>query len=126
MSETEDTALSAPQDKGVIVRLLDLSGGAEDNIIEDIKGFEDIEHANAFARAYVRDNIEICRAPGASARDTLDTWFAFGENAEILGDAGGWVSSTELNEFIERPASPEERDWRSLDPRRDDPSLTDE
>ncbi|MCE0742536.1 hypothetical protein LWC05_01315 [Acetobacter sicerae] len=121
MTEAEENgedATVAAQETGPVVRLLDLSGGAEDNIIEDIKGFLDAEHANAFARAYVRDSIEICRVPGASARDTLEAWFSFGENAEVLGTDDPWVSSGELNDFIDSPATEEERDWRLLDPRR--------
>ncbi|NHN89386.1 hypothetical protein [Acetobacter conturbans] len=129
MIDDEDNAAEAQeatQPTGWVVRLLDLSGGAEDNIIEDIKGFPDLEHASAFARAYVRDNIEICRAAGASSRETLDTWFAFGENAEILDAPDGWKASTELNDFIEYPATPEERDWRSLDPRHNASSMEEE
>jgi hypothetical protein len=30
----------------------------------------------------------------------------------------GWRSGTELGDFVDHPASAEERDWRSLDPRR--------
>jgi hypothetical protein len=58
------------------VRIIDLSGGAEDNIVEEIKGFPTLMQANAFARRYVRDSVELCRAPGAAARDVLDAWFA--------------------------------------------------
>ena len=52
----------------------------------------------------------------------LEAWFAFGEDAEVL-EAGedGWRSATELGDFVDQPASAEERDWRSLDPRRDEP-----
>lgn len=123
MTNTEhahDETPDAQDDKGgFVVRILDLSGGAEDNIVEDVKGFHDIAHANAFARAYVRDSIERCRVSGASSRETLQAWFAYGENAEVL-DAGedGWKSSTELNDFVEHPATRMERDWRALDPRR--------
>ena len=104
------------------VRILDLSGGAEDNIVEEIKGFPTLMQANAFARAYVRDSVELCRAPGSAPRDVLDAWFAFGEDAEIVdgGDAG-WRSGSELADFAGRPASPGERDWRTLDPRLDTP-----
>jgi hypothetical protein len=115
-SENEDAPTSPVS--GIVVRLLDLSGGADDNIIEDIKGFLSVEHANAFARAYVRDNIEICRVPDATARETLEAWFAFGENAEVLGAEDGWRSATELDDFTARPATEEERDWRELDPRK--------
>ena len=79
--------LFAPEG-GWRVRILDLSGGAEDNITEEIKGFPNLMQANGFARAYVRDSIEHCREPGMSAREVLDRWFAFGEDAEVLGARG--------------------------------------
>ncbi len=109
--------LFAPEG-GWRVRILDLSGGAEDNIVEEISGFASLMQANAFARAYVRDSIERCRTAGG---DVLQTWFAFGEDAEIIdaGDAG-WRSATELADFADRPAGAGERDWRALDPRRDE------
>ncbi len=112
--------LFAP-DGGWRVRILDLSGGAEDNIVEEIGGFPTLMQANAFARRYVRDSVERCRAPGMSAREVLDAWFAFGEDAEVL-EAGDdtWRSGTELSDFVDRPAGAEERDWRALDPRLDD------
>jgi hypothetical protein len=110
--------LFAP-DGGWRVRILDLSGGAEEGIVEEIRGFPTLMQANAFARRYVRDSVELCRGDGASGRDVLDAWFAFGEDAEVL-EAGedGWRSANELADFAERPADGEERDWRALDPRR--------
>lgn len=100
------------------VRILDLSGGAEDNIVEEIGPFESVEDANAFARRYVRDSVERCRAPGLDAKGVLEAWFAFGEDAEVL-EAGdeGWRSAAELSDFAVRKASARDRDWRSLDPR---------
>jgi hypothetical protein len=101
------------------VRILDLSGGAEDNIVEEIDGFPTLMQANAFARRYVRDSMERCRQPGMSEKEILDSWFSFGEDVEVL-DAGddAWRSANELGDFVARPAGAEERDWRSLDPRR--------
>ena len=112
--------LFAPEG-GWRVRILDLSGGAEDNIVEEVGGFATLMQANAFARRYVRDSVERCRAAGMSSRQVLDAWFAYGEDAEVL-DApdGAWRSGTELSDFVDRPAGEEERDWRALDPRRDD------
>ena len=119
MSGTEAADLFAPPG-GWRVRILDLSGGAEDNVVEEVGGFPTLMQANGFARRYVRDSLERCRAPGLSAREVLDAWFAFGEDAEVV-DAGeaGWRSGTELVDFADRPAGAEERDWRALDPRRD-------
>jgi hypothetical protein len=111
--------LFAPDD-GWRVRILDLSGGAQDNITEEVGGFDTLMHANEFARRYVRDSIERCRVPGMSTKDVLEAWFAFGEDAVVLdADEGGWKSATELGDFVDRPAGREERDWRSIDPRRD-------
>lgn len=105
---------------GWVVRIVDLSGGNEGEV-EEVRGFATLMHANAFARAYVRDSVERCRLPGASPRDVAAAWHAFGEDAEVV-DAGdlAWSSAAELAFFAANPAPPgsEERDWRSLDPRR--------
>jgi hypothetical protein len=112
--------LFAPEG-GWVVNILDLSGASDDKLVEAVDGFPTLMQANAFARAYVRDSIERCRAPGLSGREVLDAWFAFGEDAEIADNPqGAWRSATELADFTERPAGEEERDWRALDPRRDD------
>ena len=110
--------LVAP-DGGWRVRILDLSAGPGDTIVEEIAGFLTLMQANAFARRYVRDSVERCRTPGASAREVLDGWLAWGEDADIV-DAGeqGWHSRSELHDFAARPAGAGERDWRALDPRR--------
>jgi hypothetical protein len=111
--------LFAPEG-GWRVRILDLSGGAEDNIVEEVSGFPTLMQANAFARAYVRDSVERCRAPGLSAREVLDAWFAWGEDVEVVdAPEAGWRSANELAGFADQPAAEPERDWRSLDPRRD-------
>ena len=102
---------------GIRVRILDLSGGAEEGIVEEVGPFPDAETANAFARRYVRDSMERCRAAGMAPQAVLDAWFAFGEDAEVLGAEGGWRSATELADFSQRKAKPADRDWRSLDPR---------
>jgi hypothetical protein len=126
MSEISIEDVFAPAG-GWRVRILDLSGGAEDNIVEEVRGFPTLMHANAFARRYVRDSVELCRTPGSSSRQVLDAWFAFGEDAHVL-DAGDstWRSATELSDFADRPASTEDRDWRSLDPRGEEPDEDDE
>jgi hypothetical protein len=102
------------------VRILDMSGGAEDNITEEIGGFPTLMQANEFARRYVRDSVELCRPPGLQGRGVLDAWFAFGEDAVVVdaGDAG-WSSAAVLADFADQPAGAEDRDWRALDPRRD-------
>ncbi len=119
-------ALFAP-DGGWRVRIIDLSGASEDDVVEEVGGFPTLMLANAFCRAYVRDSIERCRVPGATDREVLAAWFAFGEDAEVA-EAGeeGWRSANELDAFASAPGSEIERDWRSIDPRRTDASDGDE
>lgn len=118
--------LFAPEG-GWHVRILDLSGGAEGNVVEEVGGFPTLMQANAFARRYVRDSVERCRAPGMVADEVLRAWFAYGEDADIP-DAGeaGWRSANELHDFAETRADAEERDWRALDPRRHGQDIPDE
>jgi hypothetical protein len=119
MSDSDPEDLFAPPG-GWRVRILDLSGGAEDNVVEEVGGFPTLMQANAFARRYVRDSIERCRTAAVAGRGVLETWFAFGEDAEVVDAVeAGWRSGTELADFADRPAGAEERDWRALDPRRD-------
>jgi hypothetical protein len=101
------------------VRLIDLSAGSEDNVVEEVGGFRTLMQANAFARRYVRDSVDRCRGPGLSATEVLEAWFMFGEDAEIVdGGEGAWRSAAELADFADRRGSEEDRDWRALDPRR--------
>ena len=117
---TFDTGLFG-REGGYAVRIMDLSGGNGSEPVETIRGFHTVEHANAFARRYVRDSVERCRSPGMSQADVLAAWFAFGEDAEVLGgQEQAWRSAAELNDFAARPVyDAEDRNWRALDPRRD-------
>ena len=115
--------------EGYTVRIMDLSGANGSDPVEQIPGFRTLEHANTFARRYVRDSLERCRARGMAADAVLAAWFAFGEDAEIEGnEEQAWRSATELNDFAARaPTDAEERNWRALDPRRDpDGDVTEE
>ncbi|MES2712114.1 MAG: hypothetical protein V4653_11065 [Pseudomonadota bacterium] len=113
--------LFAPEG-GYAVRILDLSGANGSEPVETITGFPSLQHANAFARRYVRDSIERCRAPKATPDAVLAAWHMFGEDAEITPTADqAWRSATELADFVARPpVDAEERNWRILDPRADD------
>src|ERR1700756_3566876 len=108
--------LFAPEG-GWRVRILDLSGGAQDNVVEEIGGVPPLMQAQALARRYVRDSVELCRAPGLTTKEVLEAWFAFGEDAEVV-DAGesGWRSATELGDFVNNPRGAGDRDRRSLGP----------
>ncbi len=122
-----DTGLFG-QKGGYAVRILDLSGGNGSDPVETIRGFQTLEHANAFARRYVRDSLERCRGAGMTPSDVVSAWFAFGEDAEVVGGAEqAWRSASELNDFAGRPpADAEDRYWRALDPRQDEDDAEEE
>nr|WP_282572110.1 hypothetical protein [Roseomonas acroporae] len=114
--------LFAPEG-GWTVRIRDLSGANGSEPVEVVKGFPSLAQANAFARRYVRDSVERCRAPGLPPEKVLETWFAFGEDAEVVGAPEGqdWRSAAELQDFVRSPVrDAEDRNWRVLDPRRDE------
>ena len=105
--------------EAITVRIVDLSSeDSEDNVVEEVGPFATLADANLFARRYVRDSVERCRAPGMEAKAVLDAWFAFGEDATVPA-AGemGWKSATELHDFAARRAKALDRNWRALDPR---------
>ena len=121
MSQELDAADIFAPPGGWRVRIIDQSADSAERVVEEIAGFPTLMHANAFARRYVRDSVELCRTPEVQGRKVLELWFLYGEDAEVV-DAGeaGWQSGTELSDFADRPASDEDRDWRALDPRRGD------
>jgi len=104
---------------GWVVKIIDLSAPAEDNVLEEVKGFLTLMQANEFARRYVRDSLEHCRVAGLSAAEILANWMAFGEDA-VVTDAGegGFLSASEIGNWAKFKADAEERNWRALDPRR--------
>jgi hypothetical protein len=122
-----DTGLFSPPG-GFAVRIMDLSGGNGAEPVEEIRGFATLEHANAFARRYVRDSMERCRTRGMQPDAVIAAWFAFGEDAEVVGGAEqAWRSAAELTDFAARPPQDaEDRNWRVLDPRRDEDEAAEE
>ncbi|HYZ33643.1 MAG TPA: hypothetical protein VE684_15335 [Crenalkalicoccus sp.] len=118
---TFDTGLFG-REGGFAVRIMDLSGGNGAEPVETVRGFRTLDHANAFARRYVRDSVERCRVAGMTPEQVIQAWFAFGEDAEVIGAGGdaAWRSAAELNDFARLPVyDAEDRNWRVLDPRRD-------
>ncbi len=111
-------ALFAPLG-GWVVRIIDLSAAADDNVIEEIKGFLTIMQANEFARRYVRDSLEHCRANDLAAAEIITRWMTFGEDAVVVdAGEGGFLSAPEIGNWAKFKANAEERNWRILDPRK--------
>ncbi|MBS7809611.1 hypothetical protein KHU32_01590 [Roseococcus sp. XZZS9] len=103
---------------------MDLSGANGSEPLETVRGFSSLAHANAFARRYVRDSMEVCRPRGGDAEAAREAWFAFGEDAVVGGPEGktiegAWSSGSELAEFAAQPPRDrEDRNWRIIDPRK--------
>jgi hypothetical protein len=79
-----------------------------------VVGFPTFELAKEYARRRTRDSLEEQRPQSTDAKDLHDRWFMFGEDCMVVSDYSG---QEELDFFIANPATPEERDWASLQPR---------
>ena len=103
---------------------MDLSGAIGPEPAEIVRGFTSVAHANEFAKRYVRDSVERCRVPRASAAEVTSAWMAFGEDAVVGGvteaaQGETWNSSSDLPGFAAGPPPDREaRNWRMIDPRR--------
>ena len=113
-----ENLLAAPE--GLEVRIMDLSDPDSTEPAEVVRGFTSLAHANEFAKRYVRDSVERCRVPRASAADVTAAWFAFGEDAVVEGvPEGAWQSANDLPSFAAAPPRDREAlNWRIIDPRR--------
>jgi hypothetical protein len=83
----------------------------EDYVID---GFPTFELAKEFARRWVWDSVEELRKPGQSREELRSMWYTFGEDASVLQGEPHYRGSSELDFFIEHPATPEERDWQTI------------
>ena len=79
-----------------------------------VEGFQRPEDAIEYARRRMRSSLEECRPSAADAADLRTHWFMFGEDCIAIGT--GYMASSELDDFIAHPATPEEINWVSLEP----------
>ncbi len=79
-----------------------------------ISGFPDAGLAREFARRWVRDSVEEYRAANRTREEMRRMWYAFGEDASVLGVEPRYAGSQELDFFIDHPATDEERDWLEI------------
>ena len=81
---------------------------------QTVEGFLRPEVAIEYARRRMRSSLEACRPSATDAADLRTHWFMFGEDCVAIGT--GYMASSELDDFIAHPATPEEIDWVSLEP----------
>ena len=78
-----------------------------------IRGFPTEELAREYARRRTRDSLEELRGDGISHDELRERWFIFGEDCLVVGDS--YTGLSELDFFIDHPATPEERDWMAVE-----------
>ncbi len=81
--------------------------------------FPSFETAREYARRRTRDSLEELREPGQSNAELGATWGLFGEDCLVIGGeptrpGSLYTGYSELDFFVEHPASEEERDWVGL------------
>ena len=73
-----------------------------------IRGFPKAE----LAREYARSAREL-RSDGLPHDELRERWFIFGEDCVVIGDS--YTGFSELDFFIDHPATPEEKDWMAIE-----------
>lgn len=77
-----------------------------------IEGFPTLELAIEFARRWVRNSLEHQRKKNQSKEELRKMWYSFGEDAVVLD--GDYRGSSELDFFIDHPATSREQDWKAI------------
>lgn len=97
-----------------IIELSHSPGDDEDRTSLAFHGFETAQQAQEFARRWLRDSLEELRRPNQSAAALRQAFFLFGESADV--PEIGYSAISELDTFIQHPATPDERNWKALRP----------
>ncbi len=79
-------------------------------------GFPSFETAREFARRRTRSSLEEQRQPGLSEEGLKAMWYQFGESAIAAGEGPeeNYYGSSEIDYFIDHPATDEECDWAGM------------
>lgn len=80
-----------------------------------VRGFQNLETAQAYAQARVRASVEELRKPDTSADELSTLWHIYGEDCAVIGD--GYRGKEWLQYYIDQPATSAETDWKALEPK---------
>ncbi len=98
-----------------VVLVCDLFHAHEPDHETVVEGFPTAELAIEYARRRTWSSVDEMRRPGDTPEGLRERWRAFGEDCRVVGPEGViYVASSELERFLARPATPEERDWTGL------------
>jgi hypothetical protein len=97
------------------VIVCDLFHASEADHETAIGGFPTWELAVEYARRRLRSSVEEFRRPGRTREELRRLWRSFGEDCRVVGPDGRvYRASSELEAFLDHPATPQEQDWVSL------------
>lgn len=100
---------------GYTVRIMEMSHYMDAEGEREIKGFPSFELAREYAKRWVRSSLEELRQPNQGKEELRRLWFTFGDDAMVVGSEGQRYSTdSELDFFIEHPASKEEQDFEAI------------
>lgn len=111
--ESTQSAEQSVQTYSVLVIDMFHHGDPDEEIT--VSGFKTLDAAREYARRRTRDSLENFRAETKSLQELRDRWFAYGEDCIVI--QGDYAGSSELDKFLQQPATEEERDWASLKPK---------
>lgn len=99
------------------VIVCDLFHAQEPDHETEVAGFGSRAAAVEYARRRMRSSLDDMRRPGQSAEELRDQWRSFGEDCRVVGPEGPvYLASSELDGFLDRPATAAERDWLAVQP----------
>jgi tetratricopeptide (TPR) repeat protein len=99
-------------DKGHAVLVIDMFHyDPEEDIV--VGGFQTLELAREYARRRTRDSLEAHRGKAKDREELRKMWYMSGEDCIVLDDS--YKGSSELDYFLDNPASEEERNWSRID-----------
>ena len=106
---------SAAEEREWSVLVMDLGRYQDPEGETLIDGFPTYEQAREYARRRTRASIEEVRGSILSPDLVREKWLLFGESCLVVGE--NYRGSDEVEWFIwHRPNSPDDLDWKSLEP----------
>ena len=100
--------------RGYSVKVLDMRHYQDKEWESTVHGFETVEAATEYASRRMRASVEKARGDCTDAEAIRRHWFAWGEDCLVIF---AYKGSEDLDFFLANPGSPEECDYRSIEPR---------
>ena len=108
-----DRLRSSSSNDGGAILAIDMFNYMDDYSVTLITGFPSATDAQEYARRRTRDSVEEMRTIHEDEENLRWLWLVCGEDCIALGHSTGetWCGYSELESFLESPASAKERDW---------------